>query len=177
MKELNSSRRVVARVLTTIGADIASAAIRREIGATSDRLARARLLPAHIEVMIAAGELEEARRAARELGEIAAAFDVGVLNAVAAHAIGAVLLAEGDARAALPALREAYATWQLAAAPYIAARIRVLIGLACRALGDEDGATLAFEGALSAFTELGASPDIARAMRKAAAVANQAKAR
>ncbi len=52
--------------------------------------------------------------------------------------------------------------WQRVEAPYAAARVRVLIGLACRALGDEDGAGLEFGAAKSMFDRLGAAPDLAR---------------
>ncbi len=41
--------------------DVACAAIRRLMSATTDRLQRARLLPAHLEIMLAMGDLEEAR--------------------------------------------------------------------------------------------------------------------
>ncbi|HYJ10314.1 MAG TPA: hypothetical protein VEX18_14925, partial [Polyangiaceae bacterium] len=41
--------------------DAASAAIRRLTSATSDRLRRARLLPAHLEIMLTMGDVEEAR--------------------------------------------------------------------------------------------------------------------
>ena len=112
--------------------------------------------------MLAAGDIEEARRAARELEEIAAALDIEVLSAIAAHAVGAVLLAEGNAQSALAPLRQAFAVWQQVGAPYIAARIRVLMGLACRDLGDHDGAALAFDAARRVFDELGAAPDVAR---------------
>ena len=70
----------------------------RVTSATTDRLQRTRLLPAYVEIMLAAGDIEEARGACRELEEIAESFDTGVLNAMAAHARGAVELAEGDAR-------------------------------------------------------------------------------
>jgi DNA-binding CsgD family transcriptional regulator len=142
--------------------DAAAAAMRRVVGATTDRLQRARLLPAHVEIMLAAGDIEEARSASRELEEIAAALDMEILNAVAAHATGAVRLGDGDARGALAPLRQAFAVWQQVGAPYIAARIRVLIGLACRALGDDDGAGLAFDASRSVFDGLGAKPDVAR---------------
>ena len=49
--------------------------------------------------------------------------------------------------AALTALRGAWAAWQELEAPYEAARARVLIGLACRALGDEDTAALELDAA------------------------------
>ncbi len=52
--------------------------------------------------------------------------------------------------------------WQELEAPYEAARTRVLVGLACRAVGDHDTAALELEAARSVFAELGAAPDIAR---------------
>jgi len=138
------------------------AAIQRVLDATSDPLQRARLLPAYVEVMLAFGDVEGARRGANELDEIAATLNIAILRAIAGHAEGAVRLAEGDARGALGPLREAFAVWQQVGAPYLAARIRVLIGTACRTLGDEDGANLAFDAARQVFDELGAVPDAAR---------------
>ncbi len=55
---------------------------------------------------------------------------------------GAVLLGEGDARAAVVMLRRAWAAWRKLDAPYEAARVRVVIGLACRELGDHDAAEI-----------------------------------
>ncbi len=82
-------------------------------------------------------------------------------RALAAGTTGAVLLAEGDPRAALPALRAAGTAWQELAAPYEAARVRVLAGLACRALGDEDTAVLELDAAGQVFARLGADLDLA----------------
>jgi DNA-binding NarL/FixJ family response regulator len=73
-----------------------------------------------------------------------------------------VNLAEGNAQAALRQLRDAFALWQQFAAPYAAATARVLLGLACRALGDEDGADLEIDAARSEFARLSAAPDLAR---------------
>jgi DNA-binding NarL/FixJ family response regulator len=70
-------------------------------------------------------------------------------------------LADGDAQAALGALHRALEVWHRIEAPYAAARVRVLIALACRALGDEDGANLEIDAARSAFEHLGAKPDLA----------------
>jgi DNA-binding CsgD family transcriptional regulator/tetratricopeptide (TPR) repeat protein len=142
--------------------DAAAAAIRRAAGATTDRLKRMSLLPGYIEIMLAAGDVKDARNASRELDEIARSFYTGVPGAIAAQACGAVDLAEGDAQAALGPLRRAFDVWQGVKAPYAAARVRVLIGLACRALGDEDGADLEIDAARSAFARLGATPDLAR---------------
>jgi DNA-binding CsgD family transcriptional regulator len=140
----------------------AVAAIQRAISATADPLLRTRLLPARIEIALAAGGVEDARAGCRELEQIAASLDTAVLGAMAAHARGAVELAEGDARAALGSLRRAFEVWQRIEAPYVAARVRELIGLACRALGDDDGAGLELDAARAGFEQLGAAPDLAR---------------
>ena len=81
---------------------------------------------------------------------------------MAAHARGAVELAEGDAQAALGSLRRAFEVWQQVEAPYVAARVRVLVGLACRALGDDEGGGLELDAARAVFEQLGAAPDLAR---------------
>jgi DNA-binding CsgD family transcriptional regulator len=142
--------------------DAAAAAIRRVASTTTDRLKRMSVLPAYIEIMLAAGHAQDAHNACRELEEIAASFDTGVPGAIAAQARGAVDLAEGDAQAALGSLRRAFEVWQRIEAPYLAACVRVLIGLACRALGDEDGVGLELAAARSAFERLSAAPDLAR---------------
>jgi DNA-binding CsgD family transcriptional regulator len=140
----------------------AATAIRRVASTTVNRLKRMGLLPAYVEIMLAAGDVQDARNACRELEEIARSFDTEVPDAIAAQARGAVDLAEGSAQAALDSLRLAFEVWQRIQAPYAAARVRVLIGLACRALGDEDGADLEFDAARSICERLGAIPDLAR---------------
>ncbi len=72
--------------------------------------------------------------------------------------MGCVRLAEGDAAGAVPALREAWRLWLALGVPYEAARCRVLIGSACRSLGDEPSALMDFEAAHAEFLELGAAP-------------------
>jgi DNA-binding CsgD family transcriptional regulator len=142
--------------------DVAATAIRRVASTTVSRVKRLGLLPAYIEIVLAAGDVEDARNACRELEDIARSFDTGVPDAIAAQSRGMLDLAEGDARAALGSLRRAFEVWQRIEAPYAAARVRVLIGLACRALRDEDGASLEIGAARSIFERLGATPDIAR---------------
>ena len=153
--------------------DAAAAAIRRAVVETTEPLKRARLLPAYVEIMLAVGDVQEARNACRELEEISARYESGMLGAMSAHAEGAVDLAEGDTRAALLALRHAWQMWQELEVPYEAARVRVLLGLACRTLGDDDTAALELEAARDVFAQLGAAPDLARAdslTRRAASV-------
>jgi ATP/maltotriose-dependent transcriptional regulator MalT len=126
-------------------------------------VARSRLLPALVEITVAAGDIHAARAAADELSQMADDLDAPLLRALATHARGAVLLLEGGAQAALGALRHAWTAWQEVEVPYEAARARVLIGLACRQLGDDETAEMEFDAARLVFGQLGAAPDLARA--------------
>jgi DNA-binding CsgD family transcriptional regulator len=139
----------------------ASTSIRRALAETTDPGRRAGLLPAGVEILLAASELEEAREAARELEAIASGYPSEMLAATVAHARGAVQLAAGDAWAALVSLRQACLFWQQLEAPYDNARSRLLVGLACRELGDRDAGELEIDAARRAFEELGAAPDLA----------------
>jgi DNA-binding CsgD family transcriptional regulator len=123
---------------------------------------RSRLLPAYVEIVLAAGDIQAARMAADELASLAGDLDAPMLTAVAAQARGAVRLTEGDARAALAVLRQAWTGWQEVDAAYDAARVRVLIGLASRDLGDVDAAEMEFDAARWIFQQLGARPDLTR---------------
>jgi DNA-binding CsgD family transcriptional regulator len=140
----------------------ATAAIRRVVDEAQDRVARSKVLAAYLEIGLAARDVGAARAAADELSHIAADLDAPLLQAVAASATGAVLLAEGDARAACDTLRRAWTAWRELDAPYEAARVRVLVGQACRALGDEDTAEMELDAARVVFQQLGAAPDLAR---------------
>ena len=139
----------------------AEAAIGRVLDEAQHPVTRLKVLPAHVQIMLAAGQVAAARASAEELVGEAAARDAPLLSALAAHALGSVLIEEGDARAALGALRQAWTAWQGMDAPYEAARARVLIGLACRTLGDEDGAEMELDAAGWVFRQLGAAPDLA----------------
>ena len=140
--------------------DAAAAAIRRVVSETTERSQRLRLLPAYVEIMLAIGDTEEARKASAEIEESTQSFDASVLRAMATHANGAIELAAGNPLAALTLLRRAWDEWQRLEAPYVAARVRMLLGLCCRALGDDDGALLELAGARAVFEQLGATPDV-----------------
>jgi tetratricopeptide (TPR) repeat protein len=141
---------------------VAAAAIRRVSEESRDRRVRSRILPAYVHILLAEGDVAAARAGAEELTEIAAALDSSFVRAVSAQARGAVLLAEGDVRAALAELREAAAGWRDLEVPYEAARVHVLVGAACRQLGDEETAKMEFDSARRIFEELGAAPDLER---------------
>jgi DNA-binding CsgD family transcriptional regulator len=147
--------------------DLAPPAIRRALEEKQDPFARSRLLPAYVEIMLAADDVGAARGAADELAGIAAQLDAPYLNALAADATGTVLLAEGDAGEALTMLRTAQRLWRELEAPHQVGRVRVLIGVACRELGDSAGAEREFEAARGVLEELGAAPDLERLARLA----------
>jgi DNA-binding CsgD family transcriptional regulator/tetratricopeptide (TPR) repeat protein len=140
----------------------AAAAMRRAMSEIALPLKRAALLPAHVEILVATGDIVEARVACVELAEIARRQSSEALTALAAQAEGSVALAEGNARTALPALRRAWQAWEELGAPYDAARSRVLIAQACAELEDEDTARLELDAARDMFFRLGAAPDLAQ---------------
>jgi DNA-binding NarL/FixJ family response regulator len=142
--------------------EAAVAATRRALAETRTLLERSRLLPAHIEILLEIGRLDEARQAHQELEGISRSQASEGLETVVAQSGGAIELAAGNARTALALLRQAWRGWQALDAPYHVARVRVLIALACRALGDRDSATMELDAARLAFERLGAGPDAAR---------------
>ncbi|HEX6759971.1 MAG TPA: LuxR C-terminal-related transcriptional regulator [Propionibacteriaceae bacterium] len=142
--------------------NVATAAITRVLNEASDRLSRCQVLPAYVEIMLAAHEVGAARSAADELFMIAQALDAPLLRACAAQALGAVSLAEGDPSGALSPLRRALSIFGNLDAAYESARVRVLVGQACRALDDGDSAEIEFDTACQVLQHLDAKPDVER---------------
>jgi len=147
--------------------DAAAAAIRRVVSEAGYRQggdagrALGGVLGPYVEIMLACNDLRSAREGADELARLAADADVPFLVAASAQASGCVLLAEGDANAALAALRRAWKSWQDVEASYESARVQALIGKACLELGDADTAHEHLEAARAVFERLGASPALA----------------
>jgi DNA-binding CsgD family transcriptional regulator/Flp pilus assembly protein TadD len=152
--------------------EAARAAICGALDEAQDPRTRSRVLGTAVEILLAAHDIEAARRCADELLAIAGDLDAPFLRAVALQSQGAVRLAEGDARAALASLRLALKVWQSLDAPYHGARVRTLIGLACGALGDHDSARMEFDAACQVFQQLGAGPDTARTKDVARSASN-----
>src|SRR5262245_26142862 len=140
--------------------EAARAAVDTSLDETPRGPRRSALLAAQVEIALAAKDVAAARAAADELETIAARFGAPLPRAVAAHAAGAVNLAQGNPRAALTALRTAWTLWRELDAPYEMARVGVRLAQACRALGDEDTARLELDAARRTFEELGAAPDL-----------------
>jgi DNA-binding CsgD family transcriptional regulator len=136
------------------------AAIRRELDERATPSARCVVLPAYVEIAIAADEREAARHAAGELRAIAGDSESAMLHALAGYAAGAVELSDGDPKAAMPLLRRAATAWRELDVPFEVARTRVLIGRACAAVGDRDTAAIEWDAARRTFDDLGALPDL-----------------
>jgi DNA-binding NarL/FixJ family response regulator len=143
--------------------DDAVAAIEREIAAAEDdRVRRARVLAAFVEIMLAAGDVDAAGAGVDVLEEIAADFDSTYLEAVAAEGRGAVLLVSGDPVRATEVLRQAWRTWRALDAPYETARVRLRMTRAYRELGDHDAADMELAAAVRVFEHLKATPALAQ---------------
>ena len=138
--------------------DAAVAAVRRLVAEVSDPVAACRLLPSAVDVMVAAGVLDEARTIADRLNEVAAHVGTEALQAHAAYAASIVELASGDANGALPYLRKARQLWAHARNPYEGARVRVVTARTLTAVGDKASARRELEAACTTLRELGATP-------------------
>jgi DNA-binding SARP family transcriptional activator len=136
---------------------------------TWDCLARARLLPAQVEIALADADLETARLAAAELAEIASRYARPALAAAAECAQARVLLAEGDPVMAAATVRRGIALWRQAGAPYETARAHLLLGEALERHGDRKHAWVEFDAARATFESLGAALDLQRTTRLLAA--------
>lgn len=143
--------------------DSARRGIRRALDAAPDRLARGRLLPGHVEVALAANEVDEAREAAEELAGIAREYRSPAFGAWAAWARGVVALASGDTETAQRELRRTVQLFHVLETPYEAARTRLLLAEAFQRDGDVDAAELELDAALATFERLGAARDTRRA--------------
>ena len=149
--------------LATGKVEVAAASIRRAYHEAGDPISRARLAGGYVEILLVNGDVADARSAADELGTVASTLGGPLPTALHLQVLGAVLLAEGQPESALSALRRALAGWRELDAAYEAARTRMLVAAACRAVGDEDTAELEVAGALAVFDRLGAIRDAAAA--------------
>lgn len=140
----------------------AVAAIDRVLGGSKMPLERTESLAAAVEIHIAGGNLDAAEQYTQQLERTAGAMGTEVLEAIADHARGTLLLALQKHREALVVLQRAESVWQRSRTPYAQARTACAIGKVCRQLGDLDGGNLALHSALAAFERLGAAEDVRR---------------
>jgi class 3 adenylate cyclase len=144
----------------------ANISIKRALAAVeSHAIIHARLLPAAVEIGLAAEDLDSVAQHVSELEQIASSFRTTAVTATADYAGGLLMLARGEAPTALARLRRAVELWHQIGAPYETAKAHTALGEALRADGDEDAARLEFESAKAAFERLGALPDAKRVGR------------
>jgi DNA-binding CsgD family transcriptional regulator len=120
------------------------------------------VLAAYVEALLAGGDQQGARAAADRLRATAADLGTPMVEAYAAQAEAAVALAAGDPVGALRDGRRAWRLWHELDVPYLGARSRLVVGEACRVLGDEDAAMMEIDAARSAFQRLDARLDLRR---------------
>ncbi|MEX2624675.1 MAG: tetratricopeptide repeat protein [Acidimicrobiia bacterium] len=130
--------------------------------ATADTLSRAHLLPAQVEIALAAGDTDTARRAVLELDQIATHYEGPTWIATALTSRGALDLHEGHSDQAVEVLSRAWRLWQEIGLPYESAQARSLLGQARLAQGDEAAARKELRAAASTFSQLGAAFDLRR---------------
>jgi class 3 adenylate cyclase len=121
------------------------------------------LLPAQVEIALAAGNVATARAAADELASLAERYGSLTIKASSAQAQGAVQLAEGDLAHAGETLRRAIQLWGELEAPHESARARLILAEAHLGGGDSERALLEGRAARAAFERLGAVVDLRRA--------------
>ena len=142
--------------------DAAAASIRTVVLDTRTQAARARMLAAAVDILLAAGDLEHARAAATELSTIASAIGASLLHAASAQATGAVLLAEGDVEGAATLLCQASEIWRDLGMPYEEGHTCLLMAGVCERRGDHEGRRLDVEAARRLFKQLNAEWCLAR---------------
>ena len=138
----------------------ATALIRRVLAEHRGAAHEPIVLGAAVEVLVAADDLDAAAAACTDLKRHAEGAGTPLLSALADHARGTVVLAEGDAGEALSHLRRACRAFHEIDLPYEAARSEVRIAEACLALGDPESARLSLDAARATFARLGAAPDL-----------------
>jgi class 3 adenylate cyclase len=148
--------------------ETAAAAVRRALEAADGPLLRLGLLPARVEVTLAAGDLRGAREARDEIEATVTSYKIAnrvapAFDATLSMVRGRIAVAERDWAAAERDLRHAREAWLAVGAPYEVAQARLHLGLVYRREGDEDGATTELEAALATFDRLGAALDSERA--------------
>ncbi len=148
--------------LAQVKVDASTAAIKRSLAAVTDPIGRINRLPAQVEIALAGRDLKTARAAAEELESLVDRFRVGnertpAFEATVCLAWGQIRLEENDVDGAAAQLERTIETWRIVGAPFETAEAQLLLGIALRRLGDEDGARDELTAARTTFERLGAA--------------------
>jgi class 3 adenylate cyclase len=129
------------------------------------------VLPAAVEIAIAADDAELARSALEELEELAKSLDTTAVRAAAMVASGRVAVWESRTDDAVRDLRRGVRMWSEIDVPYEAAQARELLAGTYGELGDADGAELELTAARASFARIGAE----RAARRVAVLLSRSE--
>jgi class 3 adenylate cyclase len=148
--------------------DAAVAGVTRALEEVEEPLSRLRLLPAQVEIAVAARDMKTARTTFAELERLVDSYKIAGRRAPAfdgaVHvAAGRIALAENDTDEAVRRLGQGRDQWREVGAPFETAQARLLLGLALRRRGDEHAATAELDAAHAAFERIGAKADAQRA--------------
>ncbi len=134
--------------------------------AAGTRLERARMLLAAVELALEQGDASYAEDLAGELEQTAAWFGTPGLRARAAEARAVLLLASGDARAAIELLEVAARTYREQRYRHASGVVHERLAAAHAAAGESARAEAEQATAAAIYAGLGAAPDLARVQRR-----------
>ena len=140
--------------------DEAVSMIRRAVSTASDLPSKTALLPACIEILIQAGDYEDAATYCAELKSIADTYGTEIMARVSDQCHGALAMAQDDHLNGVAALNRAREFWSAFGAPYLEARARIEVARGLDNLGDKDSAAIELDAAEKLMRELGAAPDL-----------------
>ena len=138
--------------------DAAAGLIRAALADTRSSAARMRMLPAAMEILLTAGDLDSARAVVTELSEIASTIGTPFLSAALAQATAAMRIAEGDIEGASSSLRQACEIWRDLGMPYEEAQSCRLMAAVCERRGDPEGHRLELDAARKLLDRLNVPP-------------------
>ncbi|MEE8374728.1 MAG: adenylate/guanylate cyclase domain-containing protein [Acidimicrobiia bacterium] len=145
--------------------DTAIATLKQALTGPDERIPRSRVLLPLVELLVEAGEVDEAQEVSAELAALADECKTGAMRAWSDTAKAACLAASNSVADAVTLLDGANRIWEELKVPYEAASTRLRRGLLRQQLGENAGAELDFEAARATFEKLGASPDLERMNR------------
>ena len=147
--------------------------IESALAGTRDYLARAKLVPAAVEIALAADRVNEATALVGELADVAERYQSELLGVFALQGEGRIAASEGRFGDAVVPLREVVGklvSWGL---PYEAARARGDLGAVLIELGSSALGSLEISAARVEFANLGASGELERISRVFDGLADQ----
>ena len=125
-----------------------------------------RLLPAQVEIAIAAGDNEVVATAAARLAEVASFLRTSTAAAANTSVVGLREWKLGNLTEAARQLQLSVRAWQHVRNPYETAQARMRLATVLVELGDTESAKLELTAARKTFEDLGATPDAREAARR-----------